>query len=84
MRDRILLAGVIALAALGVLVDFASALFSGLADAAFMGAAVVGVVVLTRSKDRQIAALQAEVTALRHIGASIRNPMAGARGKGWT
>lgn len=81
MRDRILLAGVLALAALGVLVDFASALLSGVADAAFMGAAVACVVVLARSKDQQIADLQTEVNVLRHTLAASRSPVGG---KGWS
>lgn len=67
MRNHATLAAVGLLAAMGVLVDFASALLSRMADGLFLGAAAYFAYLLLKSKEGEITKLKAEVTALKMI-----------------
>jgi Flp pilus assembly protein TadB len=74
MRDRALFAGVVALAALGILVDSAVAILSVLYDAVMMGGAVGMVWAMLRSKERRIVTLEAELATARQALEAGRPP----------
>lgn len=74
IRDGAILSAIGFLAAMGVVVDFASALLSMLGDLVMMGAAFAGAYYMLRVKNKQIRRLEDEMASMRSIGVGMVAP----------